>query len=150
MTTDQWPLRQLDLGHTRLDSTALSHFCSGRWPDLQTLVLAGNYLHATAQLCQTSWPHLVSLNLSNCLLFGADIAGLCEAHWPSLLTLDLSYNVLDEVSMTYMVKGIRFWPELKCLCLVNSFLNDAAIKVLSHNCWHKLEHLGLQLNPYLT
>ena len=114
LTTAQWPLRHLDLGHNQLDSSALSHLCSGRWPDLQTLVLAKNVLgacvHATAPLCQTDWLHVVSVDLSECLLITADIAGLCKAHWPNLSLLDLSCNVLDEASMTHLVKSN--WPEL--------------------------------------
>ena len=152
LTTAQWPLRHLDLGHNQLHSSALSHLCSGRWPDLQTLVLAKNVLgacvHATAPLCQTDWLHLVSVDLSECLLMKADIAGLCKAHWPNLSLLDLSCNVLDEASMTHLVKSN--WPELNSLFLGNNFLNDAAVKVLSHNHWHKLEYLDLQFDIFLT
>lgn len=150
LTAAQWPLRQLDLGQYWLDGGALLHLCSGRWPDLQTLVLARNCLgarvHPTAQLCQTDWQHLVSVNLSNCLLFNADI--LLAGALAKAVHLDLSCNGLDEVSMTHVVKSM--WPELKCLYLGNNLLNDAAGKVLSHNYWHKLEYLDLQFNVFLT
>ena len=129
----------------------MSPLCNGRWPDLQTLVLARNclgaHVHATAQSCQARLATSGVSESERLSSMCSRLAGLCAGHWPSLLTSDLSYNGLDEVSMTHMVKSM--WPELKCLYLGNKFLNDAGVKVLSHNYWHKLECLDLRFNVFL-
>ena len=147
----QWPLRYLDLGQNRLDANAMTHLGRGRWPNLETLIWAGNCVapaETIGKLCEAAWPHLVSLNLSRVLLSGADIAGLCNTYWPELSALDLASNCLDELSMMFLVKAD--WPELKHLDLSENFLDDAAVEILSHNSWHNLERLVLQLNDQLT
>ena len=146
-----WPLRYLDLGQNPLNAHAMEHLGRGRWPNLETLIWAGNCVapaETIGKLCKAAWPHLVSLNLSRVLLSGADIAGLCSAYWPKLSEIDLASNCLDEVSMMYLVKAD--WPELKHLDLSENFLDDAAVEILAHNSWRKLERLVLRLNGDLT
>ena len=44
LVSGQWPLRQLDLGQNYVDDDgmAVTQLSRARWPDLETLVLAGN------------------------------------------------------------------------------------------------------------
>ena len=92
-----WPLQRLDLGNNCVsEASALTHLSNGRWPDLQTLMLAGNVLSPTAMeiLCQADWPHLVPLDLSQCANIRSvlDMACLCQAHWPKFSSLNLASN----------------------------------------------------------
>ena len=147
----QWPLQYLDLGHNPLDANAMTHLGRGRWPNLETLIWAGNCVapaETIGKLCEAAWPHLVSLNLNRVLLSGADIAGLCNAYWPKLSIVDLASNCLDELSMMFLVKAD--WPKLTHLDLSENFLDDAAVEVLSRNSWHNLERLIFRLNDELT
>ena len=144
----QWPLRCLDLSYSGFRANAaMTQLAKGKWPQLEELKLDGNRLNAEGivNLGQADWPHLASLNLASCHLHGANIAGLCQAHWPRLSTLDLTGNKLDESSMTHLLKNN--WPALKKLRMGgNYFQSDAAVKVLLHNTFRKLEVLNCTSN----
>lgn len=148
----EWPLRQLELGQNSLDANAMTLLAEAPWHDLESLGLAGNCLLQTPAAamarCQAAWPNLVNLDLSNCCLGGADMAGLCTASWPKLSSVHLWDNCFDEISVTHLVK--TYWPALNFLCLRSNCLDDAAVKILVHSSWPQLEYLDLRENNALT